>query len=212
MKEEEQDNQEISLKIVLIGDSSVGKTSIIRRYIENSFNSCELSNITAHPSPKSLIIDDKKIKLDIWDTVGQEKYRSIGKQFYKDSYIVIFVYDITEKQTFEDLKTFWVNDLKNYGEKYTIKAIVGNKLDLYEIEEVNEEKAREYTNEINSEFFLVSAKNGDNIEKLFTTLVKKYFEHDFTKKIGEIFDEKKIGQTTKISKDKLKKKSKKKCC
>ena len=212
MKEKKQDDEEISIKIVLIGDSSVGKTSIIRRYLEGTFNLCELSNINPQASSKSLIIDNKKIKLNIWDTVGQEKYRSIGRHFYKDSYIVIFVYDITEKKTFENLKTFWINDLKNYGEKYTINAIVGNKSDLYETEEVDEDKAKEYADEINSEFFVVSALNGDNIEKLFTTLVMKYFEHDFTKKMTEIFDEQKKGKNTKISKNKLKNKLKNKFC
>ena len=98
-------------------------------------------------------IDGKIVPINIWDTAGQEQYRSLGRLFYKDSRIVILVYDITSKESFLDIKNLWYNDLTTYGEKYTVTALVGNKSDCYLKEEVEEKEAREYAKEIKAHFF-----------------------------------------------------------
>ena len=140
---------------------------------------------------------NKSIQLELLDTAGQEKYRSLGRHFYKDSYIVCLVYDISYPQSFEDLKEKWYKDLKSYGEKYTVLAVVGSKSDCYENEEVKEEVAREYAKSIGATFMLTSAKTGDNINNLFETLVRQYLGPEFTKKVQEIKKDK--GEVTKVT-------------
>ena len=159
--------KENSVKITLLGNSGVGKTCIILRFTNNEYNENSISTKGANYMPKTIKVQDKTLNLDIWDTAGQEQYRSLGKHFYKDSYIVILVYDITNKDSFEDLKNVWYNDLEKYGEKYSVLAVVGNKIDRFDAEDtVPEDEARKFAEEKNAVFMLVSAKNGDNINNL----------------------------------------------
>ena len=175
----------LSIKTTLIGDSGVGKTCIINRYISNDFSFNLSSTNGVSYSKKELIIDNKKIQLDIWDTAGQEEYRSLGKHFYKDSYIVLLIYNIAKRESFDNLKNIWYEDLLKYGEEYKVLAVVGNKCDLYEQEAVPEEEARQFADEKNALFMNVSAKNGDNIDLLFESCLKKYFEPSFQFQIEE---------------------------
>ena len=207
MKKDKNENL-INIKATLIGNSGVGKTCIIRRYTENQFNPQQLTTPGGSYSQKILTINNKTIQLDIWDTAGQEQFRSLGRHFYKDSYIVCLVYDITNKKSFDELKESWYSDLKTYGEEFTVVAIVGNKSDCYENEDINEQEARAYANSIDANYFLVSAKSGDNIELMFSTLVKQYLGPEFMEKINKIREDK--GEVQKIDKDQ--KKKKKKCC
>ena len=176
---EDNDSKIENVKITLIGDSGVGKTCIILRYTNKEFNENQNTTRGANYCPKILKIKDKDLRLDIWDTAGQEQYRSLGNYFYRDSYVVILVYDISNKQSFENLKNLWFKDLKTFGERYTVLAIVGNKSDLFEEEEVPEDEARKFAEEQEAIFMLVSAKNGDNINLLFTTLISKYLGPEF---------------------------------
>ena len=107
---------------------------------------------------------DKNVKFEIWDTAGQEKYRSLTKIFYKDASVAILVYDICRKQSFEDIKNFWYGQLKEQAPKKLIIAIAANKSDLYEQEEVDEEKVRAFAKEIDAIFKLTSAKNASGID------------------------------------------------
>jgi small GTP-binding protein len=193
----EDKNNEIasSIKVTLLGDSGVGKTCIIKRYTEKRFDSDVVSTPGASYSQKFLEINNKNIQLDIWDTAGQEQYRALGIHFYKDAFIVCLVYDITCRQTFDNLDN-WYSDLKKYGEKYTITAVVGNKSDCYENEEVKEEEAREFAKKINSPFFLCSAKNGEGVDLIFKSLVEEYLGPEFTEKVRLTIAEK--GKTEKI--------------
>ena len=131
----------------------------------------------------------KEYTLDIWDTAGQEKYRSIGKMFYKNAYIVLFVYDITNKKSFLDLKSVWYDELIKTGEKKAVMAVIGNKNDMFLKEEVDEEEAREWADEIGAIFGLVSAKTGDCINCLFKDILNEYFSPGFMsqmdKKVGD---------------------------
>lgn len=207
------DDELESVKITLIGNSGVGKTCIIARYIDNTFNENCDSTIGANYSQKIIRKNNKDIQVDIWDTAGQEKYHALGKHFYKDSYIVCLVYDITVKSSFESLKDIWYPDLKKYGEKYTVLAIVGNKCDKYEFEEVEEATARAFAKEIGATFSLTSAKTGDGIEKLFDTVVNIYLSPEFYPKASEMI--KNRGQSFAVNKDDDNadgKKKKKKCC
>ena len=211
MAEEEEKKEKAnmeSVKVALLGSSGVGKTCIIKRYTEGNFDENSQSTSGASYSQKILKIETKSIQVDIWDTAGQEKYRSLGKRFYKDAYIVCLVYDITNKESFNDLKEKWYSDLKSFGEKYNILAVVGAKSDCYEKEEVAENEAREYAKSIGATFMLTSAKNGSNIELLFDTLVRQYLGPEFTKKVIEMKKDK--GEVIQVTKEKSKDDHKKK--
>ena len=175
-----------NIKIALIGDSGVGKTSIALRYTSNEFNENYNSTGGASYSVKIIKINGKTVQLDIWDTAGQEKFRSLAKNFYKDAYIVILVYDITNQLSFNNLKHIWYEELKNNGEENPIIGIAGNKSDQYENENINEEDARNYAKSIDGIFELVSAKTGSNIEILFKRLLDKYYKLNYPDKINNI--------------------------
>ena len=175
-----------SVKVTLLGNSGVGKTCIIYRFTNNDYKEGTMTTRGADYSQKPITIKNQTINLDIWDTAGQENYRSLGRHFYKDSLIVILVYDITNRESFEDLQTLWYHDLKRYGEKYSVLAVVGNKCDLFEEEKVTEEEGRKFASEKGAEFMLVSAKTGDNIINLFNVLVNKYLDPSFQEQIEEI--------------------------
>ena len=113
--------------------------------------------------------------LDIWDTAGQEVYRSFVKLFYKESKIAILVYDISDRKSFDELKKYWFNEIKEFS-KDIIIGIAGNKSDLIDKEEVNEDEARKFAKEINASFRLTSALSNIGIEELFLELTKKYLE------------------------------------
>ena len=166
-------------KVVLIGDSGVGKSSIISRYIGGIFVDSIDSTISSRFSQKEYEANGKKVRLNIWDTAGQEKFRSIGRNFYKDAYIILMVYDITNKQSFEDLKSVWFPEIQQFGEKYKIIAIVGNKSDRYEEENVSESELNSFSKELGGTNFLVSAKNGNGIELMFKILAEMFLNPNF---------------------------------
>ena len=175
------------IKITLIGNSGVGKTSIINQYIDQTFDEANAATIGANYSEKVITKNNKEYELNIWDTAGQEKFHSVGKHFYKDAYIVCLVYDITSQDSLDQLKEIWYPDIKKFGEKYTILAVVGNKSDLYENDNLaDENQAKEFAQSINATFMLTSAKTGDGIEKLFDTLVDKFLSSDFNSKYKEM--------------------------
>ena len=185
-----------SVKVALLGSAGVGKTCIIVRFVNDSYSDNSASTDGVSYSQKFIKVNDKQVRLDIWDTSGQEQYRSLGKHFYKDAYIVGLVYDITRNDSFEELKNVWYKDLKLYGEKYTTLAVVGSKSDCYEQEKVSESKAREFAKEIGAIFQLTSSKENNGITELFENLVKAYLDPEFSAKIKEIKKEK--GSTTKL--------------
>ena len=197
-----------SIKITLLGNPGVGKTCIISRYLENVYNENNESTIGANYTEKRITKNGKEYQLDIWDTAGQEKFHSLGKHFYKESYVVCLVYSIDNQESLDALKSVWYPDVQKYGEKYTVLAVVGNKSDLYENDNLaNEEEAKAFAKEINGTFMLTSAKSGDGIEKLFDVLVDKIlgdpkFDHLFKGKGGEniVLDkekDKKVGKKKK---------------
>jgi len=202
-------DEDEAIKIVLVGNSGVGKTCISQRYMNDSFTQQEGSTVGASYFQKILDLDGKTVRLDIWDTAGQEKYRAMGKMFYKEAYIVLFIYDITDEESFQDLKNVWYNELNKAGEKHSVLAVVGNKSDLFLKEAVKEDEARKWANEIGAVFGLVSAKTGDCISLLFENVVRKYFSPDYVAKINK--EKKNKPQTVTLSKN-IEKKEKKNCC
>ena len=164
------------LKIVIIGESSVGKTSIISQFVDKIFQEEIQSTVGGSFNSKTILCEDlnKKVKLEIWDTAGQERYRSVTKMFYKDADIAVLVYDITNKDSYDELKNYWVEQVKDSTRKGTNLVIVANKSDLIEKEQVDEDEARNYAKSINASFFVVSAKDSISVGELFKEIVKKY--------------------------------------
>ena len=165
-------------KVVLLGGSGVGKTSIITRFVSSTFNENHSATIGGYFINKEIFIEKYNIdiKLNIWDTAGQERYRSLTKFFYKDAKIIILTYDITRPETFVELKDYWFDQLKNIAMDNIVIGIAGNKFDLIEEEKVREEEVREYASEIGASFRFTSALNNNGIDELFKELVEKYIE------------------------------------
>ena len=205
-----EENEPPSIKITLIGNPGVGKTCIISKYLDNVFEENSSSTIGANYTEKVIKKNNKEYQLDIWDTAGQEQFQSLGKHFYKDSYIVCLVYDITSQESLDSLKEIWYPNLLKYGEKYTVLAVVANKSDLYETDDLaNEKQAKEFANEIKGIWMSTSAKTGDGIDKLFDTMVDKYLNPEFNAKVSQT----RGGQTgVKLHMDDSNKKPKKKIC
>ena len=210
--QKQETNKIIDCKVTLLGDSGVGKSSLIGRYISGLFTNGLISTTGANYSQKIIEKDNNKLRLNIWDTAGQEKYRALGRNFYKDAIIIALVYDVTEKESFNSIKTNWLPDVKKYGEKYNILAIVGNKCDKYEDERITEEEASAYAKEIGARFFLVSACTGDGVDEMFSELANIYFSPEFSSKREEI--EKDRSKTITIKKNDLTRQNSKSkgCC
>ena len=149
--ENEQDIED-SIKIILVGNSGVGKTAIINRYIMDTFTDELKPTLTMNYIEKIIEINNKNIKINIWDTAGQEQYRSVNKLFIKNSKIVIFVYDITSKESFKDLD-YWIKFIKNELGQMVLLGLAGNKMDLIEKEEVSEEEGKELAKKLDAFFY-----------------------------------------------------------
>ena len=197
-------------KVTLVGDSGVGKSSIIGRYISGIFIGDSVSSSGSNYSQKIYEKNNKKVRLNIWDTAGQEKFRSLGRNFYKDAFIICIIFDITNKQSFDNVKEIWYPEIQKYGEKYNILSLVGNKCDLYEDEEVEEKDINSFAEEIGGEYFLVSAKNGNGIEEMFKTLAKMYLNPNFKDRVEEARNSRE--NSVKLDKNSLKNRNKRDLC
>ena len=200
---ETRDEEEKDIKVILLGESGVGKTCIINRYINNEFISDSKSTIGSFSFTKTIIKDNIKYNINIWDTTGQEKYHSITNLYIKGSNIVIFVYSINSRFSFDGLN-YWYKTVKEIiQEENYVLAVIGNKSDLFENEEVSEQEGNKYAEQIKAKFKLVSAKEDDDgINNLFNSLVDEYILH---------IDKKEKSKQLVITKTK-KRKKKKKCC
>ena len=165
MKEAEKSGERI-IKAVLLGNSGVGKTNLINTCIGQQFNAESAVTTSGSFSQKDIIIKDKIYHVQLWDTAGQELYDSITKILLKKSEIVIFVYDITDKESFISLEK-WIGICKDTIDNTYTSGIVGNKLDLFIKEQVNEQQAREYAESKGMQFQLVSAKDNPQGFQLF---------------------------------------------
>jgi small GTP-binding protein len=216
-------NQAETFKIVILGETGVGKTSIISQYIDSIFQEDLQATTGGSFSSKTYTYDNGKLlKLEIWDTAGQERYRSLTKMFYKDAGAAVLVYDITSNFSFEELKNYWAEQIKESAPQDIILAIAANKSDLSEQEKVDEDEARSLANELGAIFCSTSAKNSHGIDDLFLQIAKKHTgtdvlelkndEDDYS--IPSNLDEKERSKkgSIKITENSFKENKKRKCC
>ena len=166
------DEYDFLFKLIIVGDSNVGKTNIMSKYIHNQFNQHSKSTIGVEFGTKIVNIDNKKIKAQIWDTAGQERYKSITSAYYKGAKGALIVYDITNKFSFDSVDK-WVQDLNSYGDKNITLLLVGNKSDLEEKRQILKENGEEKAKSFNLGFIETSACSGDNIDQAFVIMLKE---------------------------------------
>ena len=179
------------LKIVLLGETAIGKINLINCFLGNKFNSISIPALNPDSLEKKLNIYDTNYTINIWDTIGQEKYRSLSKMFLKGANIIIFVYDITKKS---ELK-YWVNLIEEEVRNMPILGVCGNKNDLYNIEEVNKLEGEEFANKIGTLFVETSAKEDPiSFSNFIVILIKKYHrnKNHINNDVQSIILEKKI--------------------
>ena len=198
---QKEEHIDFKVKIMFIGNSSVGKTSIIKRYSKNIFSTSYISTLGIDFESKNINIDNKTINLQIWDTAGQEKYKVLSKNYYNNSNAFIIVYDITNLESFESVMN-WIDQIKENAPENVKSILLGNKSDLEEKRKISEEEGKNLAKKININFYETSAQNGANIEKAIDNLVKDVInDENFIKE-----------NTPKLERNKLKTEKKKKCC
>ena len=175
-------NYDEKCQLLIIGDSTVGKTSILTRYTNGTFNANYLATVGLDNFTKDEIINDKNIRIKIWDTAGQERYKSLTKGFFRNAQGIMVVYDVTNQETFESLQ-YWIQSIKTNIESevdHIPIVIIGNKIDSNE-REVKPEEAEKYFKELNYPYFETSAKTGENIDNTIRTLVKQVLDKNNSK-------------------------------
>ncbi|XP_053274423.1 ras-related protein Rab-3D [Pleuronectes platessa] len=163
-------NFDYMFKLLIIGNSSVGKTSFLFRYADDSFTSAFVSTVGIDFKVKTIYRNDKRVKLQIWDTAGQERYRTITTAYYRGAMGFLLMYDITSEDSFCAVQD-WATQIKTYSWDNAQVVLVGNKLDLEEERQVQTEDAHRLASELGFEFFEASAKDNVNVKQVFEKLV-----------------------------------------
>ena len=194
---------DFKFKIMVIGESKVGKTSLIKRYTKNKFGGVYLTTVGVDFQDKIIQIEEKKIRLQIWDTAGQERFRNITKNYFNSSDGFLLIYDISDKDSFKHLN-FWNEQIKLNAPNNTKSVLVGNKCDLDNSREISIEQGENLAQKYKIKFFEASAKDGTNINEVFEYLANEIYK---VKK----FDIRNNTCSTVLSPEQIKK-DKKKCC
>lgn len=159
------------IKLVFIGDSSVGKTCLLTRFSEDRFSNDHMPTIGIDFKIRMLQVGNKRIKVQLWDTAGQERFQTITANYYKGAEVVILVYDSSVASTYQNVET-WLKQIDQNAESDIMKVLVANKLDLPE-QEVTMEEGQQLANHHQMEFYATSAKSGENVESMFEDIAQK---------------------------------------
>ena len=192
---------DVKYKIMVLGESKVGKTSLIKRYTKDQFGGVYLTTVGMDFQDKIIEIEDKKVRLQVWDTAGQERFRNVTKSYFQSSRGLLVVYDITDKESFEKIN-FWIKNIKENAPENAKLILVGNKCDLANERQISYEEGEKKASNYNIKFFESSEKEGTNVKEFFFYLANEIYQDEKTK--GK--DNKKTIQLN------ANQKGKKKCC
>ncbi|MCQ2818470.1 MAG: GTP-binding protein [archaeon] len=174
------DDVEFIYKVLLLGDSSVGKTCFLKRFVDGTFQEVYMSTIGLDYRLKVMTMqDNKKVKLQIWDTAGQDRFRAITKNYYKGAHGIILIYDVTCRRTFDNVRNWMAQITESASEEVSV-FLVANKIDMEDERKVPEEEGKKAAEEFNLPFYEASAKSNINVDQVFNDLVK--IIHDKAKK------------------------------
>jgi len=181
-----------------LGDAGVGKSSIILRYTKNEFNSQMVSSIGVDFKTKDIIVNNKKVKLQLWDTAGHERFRTITTSYYRGAHGIATVFDLTNRESFEHVEK-WLEEINKYAKENVMRFLIGNKSDLVNERQVSYEEVRALANKLNIYYVETSAKNNVNVSDFFQIATKDYLnKYDFKKDkeiAGVSLDSKKLNVT-----------------
>ena len=191
---------EFLFKILLLGDSGVGKSCIILRYIENTFSQNLMNSIGVDFKLKNIEIEGKRIKLQVWDTAGQERFRTITTSYYKGAQAIVVVYDITDKESFEHVKN-WMADVDKFAKEGVLRILVGNKCDLEHQRVVTKENGKDLADKYGIQFMETSAKETINVDLLFENAAKSFL----SRQVGGGKEKKNVGSGVNLNESEVKK-------
>ena len=167
-----QQDYDFLFKILLIGNSAVGKSSLLLRFSDNVFNESFLPTIGVDFKIRTFELQGKTVKLQIWDTAGQERFKTITSSYYKGAHGIILVYDITDKASFKDLEN-WLYEVESHADDNVVQLVVGNKKDLENDRQVSTQEGQEYADSLGFKFLETSAKESVNVDQAFITMTKE---------------------------------------
>ncbi|TWW77764.1 ras-related protein Rab-1B-like [Takifugu rubripes] len=156
-------------KLLLIGDSGVGKSCLLLRFADDTYTESYISTIGVDFKIRTIDMDGKTVKLQIWDTAGQERFRTITSSYYRGAHGIVIVYDVTEQESFNNVK-LWLDEIDRYACESVSRLLVGNKSDLVGRKVVDAAAAQDLASSLEISFLETSAKNSDNVEKVFLTM------------------------------------------
>ena len=183
---DDEEKEYIPIKVVLLGESGLGKTSLLTKFVTGTFSKLVMVTTSSSFVSKKIKVDEKyNVELKLWDTAGQERYRSLAKIFYQNAAAAILVYDIKSLNSFNEMKKYWVKEIKNNSPKDIIIAICANKSDEYLEQEVPTQDGKNLAKELNAIFMCTSAKEGNGIDELFNLIAAKFINP--SKNISESF-------------------------
>jgi small GTP-binding protein len=185
------------VKVIIVGNSHVGKTCLISQYLDSSFQLEYQTTTAPDKSIKKVNISNTEISLEIWDTAGQDNYAIANKIFMKKADIALIVYDITDKASFEGLQNWYNRVVEINDKKKVVFGIAGNKSDLFEKQVVSTEDGQNFSKKINALFFETSAKDHGSVEKAFNGLAQEYYHQYLERQKMEKEEEKKMGEEEK---------------
>ena len=198
---------DVKYKIMVLGESKVDKTQLIKRYTKDQFGGVYLTTVGMDFQDKIIEIEDKKVRLQIWDTAGQERFRNVTKSYFQSFQGFVLVYDIANKRSFESLY-FWMDQIKLNGPENVKTILVGNNCDLINERQVSFEEGENFAKKYNIKFFEASAKDGTNVNELFFYIANEIYQENKENKANKILEKKGLERFVEENNFNLKKNSK----